>query len=122
MPDPTCSHLAPVGHWCRKTTDLKCPATLNREGCPFVASTSSLEPVQNAPAILEPPVTLNFMDLSALDWSETPAKPSRDTNLHENLEHLKANALRRDEASAQIVSLKPRAKPQTALGYRCHAP
>jgi hypothetical protein len=111
MPDLTCSHLAPVGHWCRKTTDLKCPATLNRVGCPFAASTSSLEPVQNAPAILEPQSPLNFTDLSALEWPETPAKPSRDTNLHDNLEHLKANALRRDEASARVVNMKPRAKP-----------
>jgi hypothetical protein len=54
---------------------------------------------------------LNFTDLSALEWPETPAKPSRDTNLHDNLEHLKANALRRDEASARVVNMKPRAKP-----------
>ena len=118
MPDPTCPHLTPVGNWCRQSTNLKCTASNDRCGCPFTASASSLQLAQTAlsqtvTGTPEPEFKSAFAALQALEWLETPEKASRASGIDQNLEQLKANALRREDAIARSVQLpKPPAKPQ----------
>lgn len=35
MADRTCPYCAPVGDWCRRAANLRCPAGGGRAGCPF---------------------------------------------------------------------------------------